>query len=298
MTRYGRVTVAGATGCGRVGVLLLAGWLAASVAAPAPAAETAAGPWTLTPASIAAGIKTAARVVSAAAGATERLVLDEPIYLERYSLQQDLTHGWYRLTFMLLPDRAAQAGETLEFALWNPHGSPGMFRFTTAISPEEFGPGGKPVEVTRNLYVGPANGNIGMYLKGGWPGLAVAGLRFEPLTAPVFLESVRADRLLYGTTQEGHAMVRLLNGGPQPATVWLTVQLQAGLDDPLALSDGQITVPPTAGSNAYEVTIAFPPQRPCGHQLRAVLRRTDQQGEVLGDVRDWFYVSDHAVRIG
>jgi hypothetical protein len=292
------MTEAGARGCGVVGALLLAGCLLAATGAAAQGPDTAPGPWTLTAAEIAASLKTAARLLPATNDLPQRMVLWEAMNYEHYSFQAHLPPGWYRLTFMLIPDRAAQAGESLEFQLWNPNGSPGAFRFTTDITPGEFGAGGKPVAVTRNLYVGPANGNLGMLLRGGWPGLALTGLVFEPLAAPVFVESIQADRLLYTTAQAGSATVRLLNGGPQPATVWLTVELQAGLDDPVVLHDGAVTVPATTGSTAYELPISFPSQRSYGHQLRAVLRRTDKQGEVLGDVRDWFYVSDHPVRIG
>jgi hypothetical protein len=272
-------------------ILLLSARLNAADAAPL-------GPWELTPAEIAKGLKTASRVEPGKDGAPERLVLGEAINYERYSLQQHLAQGWYRLTFKLAPDRAARSTESLQFSLWNPHGSPGAFRFTTPVTPAEFGAGGKPVEVTRTLHVGPDNGNIGMLLRGGWKGLALSGLRFEPLRDVAFLESIRADRLLYATTEKGRATVRLLNGGKQPVVLHLTVELEAGLGDPVAIHDADVTVPPTAGSSAHVVTIDFPPQREYGHQLRAVLRRPGKDGEILGDVRDWFYVSDRPVRIG
>jgi hypothetical protein len=266
---------------------------------PAPAAENTATPstWEMSPAALAKRAK-ASRVVGAERGAPTRLILGEVLNHEQYSLQQHLQEGWYRLTFRLLPDRAARANESLDFALWNPYGSPGAFRFSTRITPAEFGPGGKPIEMSRTLHVGPANGNLGMYLRGGWPGLAIAGLRFTPLTEPVFVKSIHADRLVYATGEKGRATVRLLNGGAAPVSLWLSVDVEAGLGAPVALYDAAVTVPPTAGQKAHEVTIAIPPQTEYGHQLRAVLRRGGKDGEVLGDVRDWFYVSDRPVRIG
>jgi hypothetical protein len=260
-------------------------------------AQTWAAAWELTPTDLAVRAK-ASRVAAAAGGLPERLVLGEVLNHEQYSLQQHLGEGWYRVTFRFLPDRLARANETLEFALWNPYGSPGAFRFTSRITPAEFGPGGQLVEVSRTLHIGPANGNLGMYLRGGWPGLAIAGLRFEPLAEPAFVESIRADRLVYRPGEQGRATVRLLNGGQAPAALWLTVEIEAGLGLPVVLHDAAVTVPPTAGQNADAVTIDFPPQSEYGHQLRALLRRGGKDGEVLGDVRDWFYVCDRPVRIG
>ena len=274
-------------------------FLCAFIAAQLHAAEPATpGAWDLTASEIAKNLKTAKSLEPANGGAPEKLVLGEPINYERYSLQQHLSEGWYRLIFKLVPDRAARPNESLEFALWNPYGSPGAFRFTTRISQAEFGPGGKPVEVSRTLRVGPANGNLGMLLSGGWQGLAIAALRFEPLSEVVFVKSVRTDRIMYGTADKGQATVRLLNGGKEPAKLRLVVELESGLNAPVVIHDAEITVPPTEGANAHAMKIDFPAQREYGHQIRAVLRRPGKEGEILGDVRDWFYVSDKPVRVG
>ena len=48
-----------------------------------------------------------------------------------------------------------------------------------------------------------------MSLVGGWKGLQIEGVRFEPLTDAVFLESVKADRLVYGTQESGTVAVAL-----------------------------------------------------------------------------------------
>ena len=159
------------------------------------------------------------------------------------------------------------AGESLAFALWNPNRSPGAFRFATTIIPAEFGAGGTPVEVTRTLHVGPANGNLGMLLRGGWKGLGLAGIRFEPLSEAVFLESIRSERLVYTTAENGRATVRLLNGGTNPVSLRLIVELEAGLGQPVVLHDDLVAVPPTAGSNAHALSIDFPPQPEYGHQV-------------------------------
>ncbi len=290
-------------------LLSIVSGLNASAVADEPAA------WDLTPAEMATSAGKTAHVGDPGDG-TQALLLDGPMQLEKYSLQSHLSEGWWRISFRLQPDRAARPDERLECAVWNPNGSPGAFRFVSALTPPEFGPGGKPVVVTRQLRVGPANGNLGMYLRGGWKGLAVAGLRFEPIADPLFLESVRADRLLYGSAEGGTAIVSLLNGGTQPSRARLIVELEAGLGTAITLHDAEVEIPPT-GRGAHVVTVPFPPQAEYGHQLRALLRPSTgsgqaasagsgqarstgsgQAGEVLGDARDWFYVSDRPVRIG
>ena len=252
--------------------------------------------WELTPAELVASAGKTAHLGDAGAGA-QAVLFDGPLQLEKYGLQAHLSEGWWRISFRLRPDRAARADEHLDCSIWNPHGSPGAFRFTSAIAPTEFGSGDKPVTVTRQLRVGPANGNLGMYLRGGWKGLGLTGIVFEPLAEPLFVESVRTDRLLYGSTEGGRIDVRLLNGGVQPTRARLIVELETGLGAAVTLHDAEVEIPPT-GRNVHVVAVKFPPQSEHGHQVRAVLRRPGKTGEVLGDVRDWFYVSDRPVRIG
>lgn len=158
----------------------------------------AAATWELKPSEIAPGLKTANKLEPAAGGLPERLVIGAPIRFERYSLQQHLVEGWYRVTFRLVPDRPARPDDSLSFALWNPYGSPGAFRFTTRIIPAEFGPGGKLVEVPRMMHVGPANGNLGMLLESNWQGLGIAGIRFDPVSDVAFVESIRPSAWFTG----------------------------------------------------------------------------------------------------
>jgi hypothetical protein len=234
--------------------------------------------------------------------------LDGALQLETYGLQAHLAEGWWRVVLRLRPDRAAKPDERLEINLWNPHGSPGAFRFTSAFAPGEFGSGGQPVGLTRTLHIGPANGNLGMGVNGGWKGLQIEGIRFEPLTEAVFLESVKADRLVYGTQENGTVAVALRSSVATPQRARLVVEVESGLGQPVTLHDAEIEIP-AAGAAAHLVTVKLPVQAEYGHQLRAVLYRpgkdpstgaagSGQAGEVLGEARDWFYVSDKPVRIG
>lgn len=223
--------------------------------------------------------------------------LDEALQLETYGLQAHLTEGWWRVILRLRPDRVAKPDEHLDIKLWNPHGSPGAFRFISAFAPSEFGPGGQPLSLTRILRIGPANGNLGMGVNGGWKGLQIEGIRFEPLTAAVFLEAVKADRLVYGTQESGTVSVALRNSVAAPQRARLVVEVESGLGQPVTLHDAEIEIP-AAGAAAHLVTVKLPVQAEYGHQLRAVLYRPGKDGEVLGEARDWFYVSDKPVRIG
>jgi len=223
--------------------------------------------------------------------------LDGALHLETYGLQAHLTEGWWRVILRLRPDRAAKPDEKLDFSMWNPHGSPGAFRFKSIFAPGEFGPGGQPVSLTRTLHIGPGNGNLGIGVNGGWKGLQIEGIRFEPLTEAVFLESVKADRLVYGTQESGTVMVALRNSVATPQGARLVVEIEGGLGPPVTLHDAEIEIL-AAGAAAHLVTVKLPVQPEYGHQLRAVLYRPGKDGEVLGEARDWFYVSDKPVRIG
>jgi len=207
--------------------------------------------------------------------------LDGAMNLETYGLNAHLSEGWWRVILRLRPDRAAQPDEKLVFSMWNPHGSPGAFRFTSAFGPGEFGPGGKPVSLTRTLRIGPANGNLGMFLNGGWTGLQIEGIRFEPLTDAVFLESVKADRLVYGTRESGTVAVAVRNSVATPQQARLVVEVESGLGQPVSLHDAKIEIP-GAGAAAHVVTVKLPVQPEYGHQLRAVLYRPGKDDEVLG----------------
>lgn len=224
-------------------------------------------------------------------------VLDEVLRLETYGLQTHLTEGWWRVVLRLRPDRAAKPDERLDISVWNPHGSPGAFRFTSAFGPDEFGSGGQTASLTRTLRIGPANGNIGMQILGGWKGLQIEAVRFEPLTDAVFLESVKANRLVYGRQEGGTVAVALRNSVSIPQRARLVIEVEGGLGQSVTLHDAEIEIP-GAGAAAHLVTVKLPVQAEYGHQLRAVLYRTGKDGEVLGEARDWFYVSDKPVRIG
>lgn len=221
--------------------------------------------------------------------------LDGAMSLETYGLSAHLSEGWWRVVLRLRPDRAAKPDEKLDFSIWNPHGSPGAFRFRSAFESAEFGPGGQPVSLTRTLRIGP--GNLGIQLLGGWKGLQIEGIRFEPLTDAVFLESVKADRLVYGTQESGSVLVALRNSVATPQRARLVVEVKNGLGQPVILHDAEIEIP-AAGADAHLVTVKLPVQPEYGHQLRAVLHRPGKDGEVLGEARDWFYVSDKPVQIG
>ena len=254
---------------------------------------TAAEPvaWDLTPSELAESAKKTSHLAD-----PTLLVCDDALQAERYGLQAHLSEGWWRVSFQLRPDRAAKPDERLDFSLWNPYGSAGAFRFNTSIAPAEFGPGGKPVAVVRTLHVGPDNGNIGFFLRGGWKGLGIAGLRFEPLRDPLFVEAVRAGKLVYGIGQAGSVEVRLRSGSATPQQARLVVEIEDGLAAGKLLHDADITIP--AGKDAFVIPVPLTAQAEYGHQLRAVLRRPGKDGEILGEARDWFYVSDRPVRIG
>ena len=237
-----------------------------------------------------------AHLVDMGAG-RQAMECDGAVALEMYGLQAHLSQGWWRVILLVRPDRAAQADDRLEFSLWNPYGSPGSFNFTTVLAPGEFGPGDKSVAIARQLYVGPDNGNLGMYLRGGWKGLQLDGIRFEPLPDALFVQSVQADRLVYGMQESGTLRVALQNSAPTPQRARLIVEIEAGLNPATTLTDQEIEIPP-AGAVAHNVTVKLPPQPEYGHQLRAVLRRPGPNGEILGEARDWFFVSDKPVRIG
>jgi len=223
--------------------------------------------------------------------------LDGALNLETYGLNAHLSEGWWRVILRLRPDRAAKPDEKLDISMWNPHGSPGAFRFKSAFAPGEFGPGGQAVSLTRTLRIGPANGNIGIQLLGGWKGLQIEAIRFEPLTEAVFLESVQADRLVYGTQESGTVAVAVRNSVATPQRARLVVEIEGGLGQPVTLHDAEIEIP-AAGAAAHLVAVKLPVQPAYGHQLRAVLYRPGKDGEVLGEARDWFYVSDKPLRIG
>jgi hypothetical protein len=259
-------------------------------------AHAAAGAWELTPTELAARCGKTAHLAQGANG-TPTLELDGPLSLEMYGLQARLTEGWWRLLIRLTPDRAAHADERMTFAMWNPYGSPGAFRFTTVFAPFELGTGGAPVVISRQLRVGPANGNLGMQVQGGWKGLRLDGMRFEPLVDPLFLTSVQANRLVYGTRDTGLVTIALRNGAALPQRARLTLEVENGLGPAVILADGDLDIPAT-GTADYRVTMRLPVQAEYGHQLRAVLRRAGPNGEVLGEARDWFYVSDTPVRVG
>jgi hypothetical protein len=265
--------------------LLLAGVLA-------HAANTA---WELTPAELAPRCGNTVHVAPGDAGAA--LEFDAPVALEMYGLQARLGEGWWRVSFRCMPDRAAQPNEQLDFALWNPYGSPGAFRFKTTIAPFELGPGGVAVTVSRQLRIGPANGNLGMQLRGGWKGFRLAAIRFDPLTDPLFLTSVQTSRLVYRPKETGTVTVVLRNGGATPQRARLVVEVEHGLSPASTLSDAEIEIPAT-GAADYKVTVPLPALPEYGHQVRAVLRHPGAQGEVIGEARDWWYVSDKPVRIG
>jgi hypothetical protein len=245
--------------------------------------------------------------------------LDEALQLETYGLQTRLAEGWWRMVLRVRPNRAASPDKKpeinlwapldavprvgpvpekkLEISLWNPHGSPGAFRFTSAFDPVEFGPGDQPVNLKRNLRIGPANGNIGIQMLGGWKGLQIEAIRFEPLKDGVFLESVKADRLVYGTQESGTVAVALRSITDKPQRARLVVEIESGLGQPVSLHDAEIDIP-AAGAAVHRVTVKLPVQSEYGHQLRAVLYRPGKGGEVLSEARDWFYVSDKPLRIG
>lgn len=122
--------------------------------------------WEMTAADVVNAAKKTAHLADAGDG-KQVAELDGALQLETYGLQAHLSEGWWRVVLRLRPDRAAKPDEKLDFTMWNPHGSPGAFCFKSAFEPGEFGPGGKPVSLTRPLRIGPANGNLGMFLNGG-----------------------------------------------------------------------------------------------------------------------------------
>jgi hypothetical protein len=252
--------------------------------------------WEMTAADVVNAAKTTAHL--AGAGSRKQAAeLDGALQLEAYGLNAHLSEGWWRVILRLRPDRAAKPDERLVFSMWNPHGSPAAFRFKSAFEPGEFGPGGKPVRLMRTLRIGPANGNLGIQLLGGWKGLQIEGIRFEPLTDAVFLESVKANRLVYGTQESGTVAVAVRNSVATPQQARLVVEVESGLGEPVTLHDAKIEIP-AAGAATHVVTVKLPVQAEYGHQLRAVLHRPVKDDEVLGEARDWFYVSDKPVRIG
>ncbi|MEI6519274.1 MAG: hypothetical protein WCO98_04445 [bacterium] len=256
-------------------------------------AEQAA--WDLTAAELAPRSGQTAHIVDIDAGKT--MELDGPLKLEMYGLQSRLTEGWWRITFKLTPDRAAKENEQLDCSIWNPYGTPGAYRFNTVITPTDFGAGNKQVSFTRQMHAGPGNGNVGILLRGGWKGLRLDGIYFEPLIDPLFLTSIRADKLVYKLKEIGSATVVIRNGAAKPQTARLVVEVESGLGKPATISDAEIEIP-AGGKDPYNVSVKLPVLPEYGHQLKATLSKTGKDGEVIGEARDWFYVSDKPVRIG
>lgn len=225
------------------------------------------------------------------------LELDDPLDLETYGLQGKLPEGWWRMMIRVHPDRKAQPGEQFQFSMWNVHGHENSFRFNTFFTAAEFGPGDRPVTLTRIIRVGADNGNLGMFLKGGWKGLRVEAIRFEELSNFVTVRSVQADRLVYGMGGEGIANVKLINSSPNPQKVHLLVEVQSGLAPPVKLHDAEIEVPAT-GAEPYIAKVKIPALPEYGQQLRAEVRSVGSKAEKPGEAWDWFYVSDRPVSVG
>jgi hypothetical protein len=256
-------------------------------------AEQAA--WDLTAAELAPRSSKTGHLVDVDSGMT--MELDGQLKLEMYGLQSRLTEGWWRVTFKLTPDRAAKEDERVECSIWNPYGTPGAYRFNTVIAPADFGTGGKQILITRQMHAGPGNGNVGLLLRGGWKGLRFDGIHFEPLTDPLFITSIRADKLVYKLKEAGSATVTLRNGSEKLQKARLIVDVESGFGKAISISDNEIEIP-AAGKDPYYVNVKIPVLPEYGHQLKAVLRKPGKDGEEIGSVVDWFYVSDKPVRIG
>jgi len=225
------------------------------------------------------------------------LELDAPLNLETYGLQGNLTEGWWKMSVRVHPDRKTQPGENMEFSMWNVHGKESSFRFTTVFPAAEFGPGDRPVTLTRIIRIGPDNGNLGMFLRGGWKGLRVEGIRFEELTNFVTVVSAQAERLVYRVGEEGIAQVKVFNSSSTSQKVHLLVEVQSGLAAPVKLHDADIVVP-SAGAEPHVVKIKIPVLPEYGQQLRAEVRSVGPEARKLGEAWDWFYVIDRPVRVG
>ncbi len=251
--------------------------------------------WNLTPSELAPRSSQTAHLADTDNGKT--MELDAPLKLEMYGLQSRLSEGWWRIIFKLTPDRSAKENEQIECSIWNPYGSIGAFRFNTVITPAEFGTGGKQITVTRQMHAGPGNGNVGILLRGGWKGLRFDGITFEPLTDPLFLTSVRADKLVYKLKEAGNATVVIRNGAAKPQTARLVIEIENGLGKSTNLSDTEIVIP-AGGKDPYNLSVKLPVLPEYGHQLKATLKKTGKDGETIGEAFDWFYVSDKPVRIG
>lgn len=85
--------------------------------------------------------------------------------------------------------------------------------------------------------------------------MQIEAVQFEPLTDAVFLESVKADRLVYGTRESSTVAVRNSLAKPQQAR--LVVEVESSLGEPVTLHDAKVEIPAAgAADGAREAGVA------------------------------------------
>jgi len=218
----------------------------------------------------------------------------KPFTLESYNpLSQVVKPGWYRLTVRVR--RGPEEPGSLHFSLWNPPSSPGHFRYQAEFSPQEYPAPGQWGDLTRTLQVGPMNEQYGLQLVGGWPGLRIDSLKLEGVRVDLRLLSIRPNKLLYKLGEQGTVAVTLQNASDAAQVARLTVEVLSGLDQRNKIYDKDLTVPLSKGGSPFTVSVPLPAQEEYGHAVVATLHR---QERMFGTAREYFYTTDHPVRIG